>query len=97
MYGLHHRSGRRVRSLPDMQRPGRKTPSLPTRWGGRPGSRSDPGRVGATFWLLRHVLSLAVRDELEQVGARDHRERLALIDHEHRRFTTQQRLERIVE
>jgi hypothetical protein len=39
----------------------------------------------------------AVRDELEQVGASDHRERLPLIDHEHRLFATQQRLECIVE
>src|SRR5690242_5858761 len=39
----------------------------------------------------------AVRDELEQVGARDHGDRLLALDHEHRLLAAKQRLERVVE
>src|SRR5579864_7465834 len=47
-------------------------------------------------WSVKSALA-AVRDELEQVGPRDHRDRPPRLDHEHGLLAPEQRLERVVE
>src|SRR5690348_7197865 len=60
--------------------------------------RGEVAPAGVGGWGAPLSLSpTAVRDELEQVRARDHGHRLAPIDHEHRLLATQQWLECVVE
>src|SRR3989440_577591 len=55
---------------------------------------ADPAGWGRSSLLN---LAAAVRDELEQVGARDHRHGLVTFHHQHRLLAPQQRLESVIE
>src|SRR5439155_15880376 len=55
---------------------------------------ADPAGWGRSLGMSAPA---AVRDELEQVGARDHRHGLVTFHHQHRLLAAQQRLECVIE
>src|SRR5882672_4653848 len=68
--------------------PGGFAADLPSEWGGEEPRSVSSGKSSALA---------AVRDELEQVGARDHRHGPVALHHQHRLLAAQQGLERVVQ